>query len=747
MITEPGQSAYSDIEAVAAEPAGFFVYAHDAATQRLIAQTSTGLGGKFELRGLPAGRVLLSVQVGLRLRTSFGVEAVPRHYDVVVSDATETYQSIAVLLTCAKLPAALDEHPCRLERQESVAYFILQWDGSVAPNFDLILTKTYEPLEQGGPERLCETWEGRASCGDAQWSQHSDAWECAAPTCTRKVLEADAGGYTCAARMKILETDDPVGEARLAIRLDACQRVATEFESECGACMPTANVTEAQARTKAEVIRVTSLAYGTPAPWGLYVRAAPFPCAGIGLPSTEALPGGARSVNCVGDCVTGRGYCYNAALPRAASEQATNYCANCVLWDADPSKGEVLCAATASGLAQGGPLPSDSMWEANGCPRAIGNASVLPSHALAQEWQRAQVVVWAGFPNEGGRAILPSSSPPSRLITIDSHALSASAPPSHCFSAVDGQTAYQTIEANLGRGSIESPDYNTKTRCHTNFSHIRSINTSTWPAPVFDFQLHYALDCEPVANKLDRQRNEIKVYSNSDDRLKGYYGDTMVYSWSFRIHPDMKVSRKFTHLFQLKFVGGDSQQPAATFSGAVTGYHSKKKILFQVRNTSHSGLRENKLATAPWSQFTGQWVNATVEATMLPIDRGGRLKVSLSRADTGATILSVDEAAGLWRDGNEFMRPKWGLYRQSKHPLITEEDSLNNAEMYMADVCIRRRPPTPPPSAHTTAALMCICQATGQAYPLGWALTDLVGYTDLRAAPSCERVVALAGAD
>ena len=745
MITERGNSAYANIEAAAAQPGGFSVYVHDAATQALIAQTTTGSGGKFKLGGLPASHVLVSVQVGLHVRTMFGVQAVPRQLDVVVSSGTETYQSIAVLLTCARMPAALEEPTCSLDPRESLAYFVLQWDGSVAPNLDLVLTKTYEPLEQGGPERLCETWEGRTACGGAQWSQYSDAWTCAAPTCTLKVLDTDAGGYTCAARMKILETDSPVGQTRLAIQLDACERVAIEFENECGACMPTANTTEALVRTKAEVIKVASLAYGTPAPWGLYVRATPFPCAGIGMPSREALPGGARLVNCVGDCLTGRGYCYAAALPGAAGEEATNYCANCVLWNADQAKGEVLCSATASGLAQGGPLPSDSAWEANGCPRDIGNVSVLPPRALAQEWQRARAVVWAGFPNGAAGAILPSSSPPSQLITIDSRASSASPSRSHCFSAVDGQTAYQTIEANLGPGAIESPDYNTGTICHANLTHIRSRRTSTWPARVFDFQLHYAEDCEPVKNKKDRQRNEIKVYSKSDDDLKGYYGSTMIYSWSFRMHPDMKLTRKFTHLFQLKFVGGDSQAPAVTFTGAITGYFSKQRILFQVRNTSHSGMRENKLATAPWSQFAGHWINATVEATMLPIDKGGRLKASLTQADTGATIITVDEAAGLWRDGNEFIRPKWGIYRQAKHPLITEEEAPNDAQMYMADFCIRRRPPPPPPSAHVTATLMCISQATGKAYPLGWALTDLVSYMDLRAAPSCERVVALAG--
>ena len=70
-----------------------------------------------------------------------------------------------------------------------------------------------------------------------------------------------------------------------------------------------------------------------------------------------------------------------------------------------------------------------------------------------------------------------------------------------------------------------------------------------------------------MASKPDRQRNEIKVYDKSDDGLKGFYGSTMVYTWSFRVSEGMRVSNRFTHLFQLKFVGGDASMPAVTFSG------------------------------------------------------------------------------------------------------------------------------------------------------------------------------------
>ena len=38
----------------------------------------------------------------------------------------------------------------------------------------------------------------------------------------------------------------------------------------------------------------------------------------------------------------------------------------------------------------------------------------------------------------------------------------------------------------------------------------------------------------------------------------------------------------------------------------------------------------------PWADFTGTWVNVSVQATMLPIESGGRIRVQITRWDTVA---------------------------------------------------------------------------------------------------------------
>jgi hypothetical protein len=105
------------------------------------------------------------------------------------------------------------------------------------------------------------TWqvrEGRAACGGATWSSASDAYACAAPTCSAAVLATVAGGYTCEARMRWLQSSMGGLHAPRA----ACARVAGEFASECGACMPDDAYSEV-ATYKSEVIEITDW-YVTP---------------------------------------------------------------------------------------------------------------------------------------------------------------------------------------------------------------------------------------------------------------------------------------------------------------------------------------------------------------------------------------------------------------------------------------------------------------------------------------------------
>ena len=85
-----------------------------------------------------------------------------------------------------------------------------------------------------------------AACGGSS-STASDAWMCAAPTCTTSVLDTFAGGYSCHARIlweQYLNSEPP---------LRACELAAAY--PECALCMPTPGASDAP-RSRAEVVTV-----------------------------------------------------------------------------------------------------------------------------------------------------------------------------------------------------------------------------------------------------------------------------------------------------------------------------------------------------------------------------------------------------------------------------------------------------------------------------------------------------------
>ena len=130
------------------------------------------------------------------------------------------------------------------------------------------------------------------------------------------------------------------------------------------ACADAAWSRPADATLHAEVVTFGAFAAAN---YSIFATAQPARlCRGYQLPSSASLPGGAAgAVDCVGNCATGRGYCYAAG----------DSCANCVLWDPDPAQGEVLCCA--HGGPQGGKLPGTQPWQADGACSADSGARAL----------------------------------------------------------------------------------------------------------------------------------------------------------------------------------------------------------------------------------------------------------------------------------------------------------------------------------------------------------------------------------
>ena len=230
-----------------------------------------------------------------------------------------------------------------------------------------------------------------------------------------------------------------------------------------------------------------------------------------------------------------------------------------------------------------------------------------------------------------------------------------------------GRDVYDIIRAFGGARPIESPDLYPEN--HPEVPHITEA-TDDVVGNHFVFVIHRDSDIDRDRTEItDRQRNEIKTYDGSENALKGFEGETMVLQWLFQINAEMEVSRRFTHFFQLKAVGGNDSQPILTVSGA----ERSSEDGIEVR---HSPLQSTTiLDRRDWGLVTGQWLKAYCRATF---SNDGDLRFIITRLRDGEVIFDIDRTGlDLWRGESDdhFVRPKWGIYRS-----ILEPDNLRPDE-------------------------------------------------------------------
>lgn len=235
----------------------------------------------------------------------------------------------------------------------------------------------------------------------------------------------------------------------------------------------------------------------------------------------------------------------------------------------------------------------------------------------------------------------------------------------------DNNTTYTLIKSAFGEKSIEAPDLYKGN--HKGFKHIQQ-GYDEIVGNHFIFYIHRDLDKD--RNKFvkfsDRQRNEIKVYGKSKEILKAKENDSFIYKWKFKIDKDMKVSKNFTHLFQLKAVGGDDKHPILTISGVKKkNRNSKLEIRYKIDN-------KTILADHEWEKAKGIWLEVICKITFSKL---GKLDFTIKTLDN-KTLISVNKTdLPLWKN-YQFIRPKWGIYRslKNKHHLNPDVDKVRFAD-------------------------------------------------------------------
>ena len=243
-----------------------------------------------------------------------------------------------------------------------------------------------------------------------------------------------------------------------------------------------------------------------------------------------------------------------------------------------------------------------------------------------------------------------------------------------------GLDAYDLIRDFGGPNPIEAPDL-----YPINHPGVRHIYEDYDPdiGNHFVFIIHRDIDIDRdrVEND-DRQRNEIKTYASSEEAVKGFENETFIYRWKFKINASMEVSTRFTHLFQLKAVGGEDSHPILTISGAERSGADGIEVRYSPLQADTILDRE------VWSMVTGEWLEAYCRVTFAD---SGDLRLIVTRMSDDAVIFDLDERGlDLWRgeDPSHFVRPKWGIYRSilDWDNLRPDEESVRFANFSVSEV-------------------------------------------------------------
>lgn len=231
---------------------------------------------------------------------------------------------------------------------------------------------------------------------------------------------------------------------------------------------------------------------------------------------------------------------------------------------------------------------------------------------------------------------------------------------------------YELLAEKLGGSPIEAPDCD-----HSGSTkHIEEVFDETLNAYVFQFYIHRDVDTDRCKTKLDRQRNEIKAYDPSPAYLKGIQREEVTYEWKFRIDEDFQPSVNFTHLFQLKAVGGDDDDNPLLTITPRKGTPNKLQLIHGSGGGKYTTVVESDLAA-----MAGEWVKVKCKAVYA--EDTGKLDMQIQLLD-GTEILSYSsDKIDMWRTGASFVRPKWGIYRS-----LNDVSALRDEQVRFADFTI-----------------------------------------------------------
>lgn len=226
---------------------------------------------------------------------------------------------------------------------------------------------------------------------------------------------------------------------------------------------------------------------------------------------------------------------------------------------------------------------------------------------------------------------------------------------------------YDLITSVLAPGfdPIEVPDCS-----HPGYGeHIDELFDNELNMNVFRFFIHTDPDNDRCIN-FDRQRNEIKTYDKSPDNLLGVENETVVYKWKFKLPAGFQSSPNFTHVHQLKSVGGSLESmPMYTLT---TRKSSPDRLELRYAETD----TQVTLAQTELAPLIDVWLEVT---ETISYGVSGTYEITIKRVSDDSILFEyTNNSIVNWRPNADFVRPKWGIYRS----LINAQDLRNEALLF-----------------------------------------------------------------
>lgn len=222
-------------------------------------------------------------------------------------------------------------------------------------------------------------------------------------------------------------------------------------------------------------------------------------------------------------------------------------------------------------------------------------------------------------------------------------------------------------QLSLNANVVETPDC-----VHTDFGpHITQEWDKDLNKYVFVFHAHLNIDNDRC-KKEDRQRIEIKTYKKSPANLIAHKGDKFQYTWLFKLEKDFSASKRFTHLHQIKAIGGpEDKMPNLTLTARRNSNNSQKLQLLYAEK-----LDQEEIFSIDLDKIKGKWIKV-IETITFNEAKKSTYKISFYNYLENTLIDEYENnKLRIWKTNAEVLRPKWGIYRSILSPEYLKDEQV-----------------------------------------------------------------------